>query len=175
MTDVYLTLQCQKASIGASVVPPARVAPFYLNVAVMDNGQFELHKVTVDSWTPVRYMHNRIRDALRLDSILGELFRSSLDILPLPKMPTFSELQRENLDDLHSKACRKVADLPREELATFFNPFAEKPDPLEQHVHFVVWLPAESGECLFACTHLLSDILPKNDFHLTLTPPSTGS
>ena len=149
LTDVYLTLRCQKVSIGASVVLPARASPLYVNVAVVDGGQFELHKVTVDPWTPVRYMHNRIRDALIQDSTLGELFRSSLDILPLPKTPTFSELQGRTLDDLHLKACRKVMDLPHEELAKFFNLFAEKTDPLEEHIHFIVWLPPDHRKFLY--------------------------
>ena len=149
---------------------------FNATVAVIDGGNFLLHKVTVYPWTPVHNMHDEIRNALIRGSILGRSFESSLDILPLPKMPTFSELQGENLDDLHLKACRKLMDLPHEELATFFNFFAEKPDPLEEHIHFIVWLPAESGECLFPLhIYFLTFMLPKSDFHPTLTPPSTGS
>jgi hypothetical protein len=148
---------------------PSLAVPLHVSVnfAVVDGGEFELHKVAVDPGTHVRYMRNRICNALKLDAILGEDFKSDLDILPLPTMPTLSELQGEDLAELHSKSCQ---DLPHEGLATYFNLVA---DPLQERIHFIVWLPAESGVCLFPVyIYYMTFMPPKSDFRLTFPPGS---
>jgi phage shock protein PspC (stress-responsive transcriptional regulator) len=150
----------------STVVPHAQ-DDVTLKIAVVDGGNFELHKIKVDLSIRVPSMAKRIRKSLQLEGTLGDEFKSDLDILPLPTMPTLSELQGEDLAELHSKSCQ---DLPHEGLATYFNLVA---DPLQERIQFIVWLPAESGVCLFPVyIYYMTFMPPKSDFRLTFPPGS---
>jgi hypothetical protein len=79
--------------------------------------------------------------------LVGEFFRSNLEILPLPTTPTMIELREQNLAELRIKAHRQPEDFPAITFAKFFNRFyvEGQQDPC---VHFLVWLPPKYREFL---------------------------
>lgn len=127
----------------------------YVNVVPIDGGQFQLPLlIEVNARSQVFTMHRRIRDVLRGAEDIGEFFRSSLRVLPLPAAPTIRELEQENMADLYVNASLTARDLPRDEMATFFSRFdLGEQQGSEQYIHFLVWLPPADGKFPYLHAH----------------------
>jgi hypothetical protein len=92
-------------------------------------------------------VHNRTRYELKTEWLVGESFRSDLEILPLPTTPTTIELREHNLADLCANAYRKPEDFPTITFDKYFNRFGVKGQQ-NPCVHFLVWLPPKDRESL---------------------------
>ena len=92
-------------------------------------------------------MHNWIRDELKSVRLIGESFKSDLEILPLPTTPTKIELREHNLAELRADV-QKSEDFPPISFDKFFNRVYYVEGQQDLCVHFLVWLPPQHRESL---------------------------
>jgi hypothetical protein len=122
--------------------------PSLVVVVLIEGEEIQDHLLLqVQPGSRISSMDNRIRDELLSIGLIGQLFRSYLEILPLQTTTAMSELRGRNLEELRTQAYRNPDNFPPVAFSHFFHRFYTQ----GQHdlfVHFLVWLPPRNREFL---------------------------
>lgn len=113
-----------------------------MTIAAVDDGQIrEPFKVDVPSTAKVCEVQDFIYNGLQRNALVGRNFETALDILPLPEVPSITDLQQKDLAELRRQA-QTPSYLPNEEVSNFFG----LQNSVGVRVHFLVWLPKSNSE-----------------------------
>lgn len=116
---------------------------FRLNVVPIDGDKGIERSLYIDihPTTPMSSLSQAVCRKLGDKFIIGDFFRSDLEILPLENTPTRNQLQQENLAGLQTQVQHRH-ELQVGRVAKFFN---HRPEG-EDEIHLLVWLPSEKGK-----------------------------
>jgi len=125
---------------STDVTPPlvSQTGKVHLTVVPIDGETFKPRLLLdVDPSTLIEAIPGLIRNRLR-NVLIGEYYRSNLDVLPLKMMPTLDQLKGEDLAKLRNQV--RQHDALQDDVAEFFG------SQISDGIHCLVWLPPKDRE-----------------------------